>query len=320
MKTLSLVTPKSLMAAVLAAGLVFTAAAQAPKKIMVVTTTTGFRHSSIPTAEKILAKLGQQSGAFTVEYVQQPVQTVKEPRKPKAPAATASDAAKAKYQTELATYEADNAKFKEAQKGFMDEMKKTLEKLSPANLKNFDGVIFANTTGDLPIPDRDGFLDWLKSGKAFIGMHACSDTFHGWPAFIKMLGGEFAGHGAQVGVECLNQDTKHPANANLGPSWKISLEEMYLIKNHDSKECQELLLLDKHPNKPEQAGQFPVSWCKSYGQGKVFYTSLGHREDIWDDETPPDFKRANSKEISLAYQKHILGGIKWALGMADAKP
>lgn len=314
------------MAALLGASLVFTGCAtkqptvQGPRKVMVVTTTTGFRHSSIPTAEKVLAKLGQQSGAFTIEYVQQPVQTVKEPRKPKALDASASEAAKAKYQTELASYDADNAKFKEAQKGFMDEMKKTLERLSPANLKNFDGVIFANTTGDLPIPDREGFLAWLKSGKAFIGMHACSDTFHGWPAFIKMLGGEFAGHGAQVAVECLNQDPKHPANANLGPSWKISQEEMYLIKNHDSKECQELLLLDKHPNKPEQAGQFPVSWCKSFGQGKVFYTSLGHREDIWDDETPADFKRANSKEISLAYQKHILGGIKWALGMADAKP
>jgi uncharacterized protein len=321
MKKLNCVDLKSLLVAVLAASLVFTAAAQAPKKVLVVTTTLGFRHSSIPTAEKVLGKLAAQSGAFSVEYAQQPVMKAKEPKKPKALKDDADEAAKAKYKEELAVYEADNARYKEAQKAFQEEMKKTLEKLSPENLKNYDGVIFANTTGDLPIPDREGFLAWLRSGKAFIGMHSCSDTFHGWPAFIKMLGGEFQTHGAQVGVECLNQDPKHPANAALGPTWKISQEEMYLIKNHDSKECQELLLLDKHPNKPEQAGQFPVSWCKSFGQGKVFYTSLGHREDIWDDDTPANFKRENSKDISRAYQQHILGGIKWALGLAgEAKP
>ena len=43
--------------------------AATPKKVLVVTVTKGFRHSSIPTAEKILGELGQKSGAFTVEYV-----------------------------------------------------------------------------------------------------------------------------------------------------------------------------------------------------------------------------------------------------------
>src|SRR5512143_1160830 len=40
----------------------------APKRVLVVTTTTGFRHSSIPTAEKVLAEMAQDSSAFTVEY------------------------------------------------------------------------------------------------------------------------------------------------------------------------------------------------------------------------------------------------------------
>jgi uncharacterized protein len=311
---------KLALSVLLTTGLTLTAAAQTPKKVLVVTTTLGFRHSSIPTAEKVLGKLAAQSGAFTIDYVQQPKMTVNEPRKPKAPKDDADEAARDKYKADLAQYEEANGRYQAALKTFNEDMKKTLEKLGPDSLKNYDGVIFANTTGDLPIPDRDAFLDWLKSGKAFVGMHSCSDTFHGWPAFIKMLGGEFQTHGAQVGVECLNQDTKHPTTAMLGPTWKISQEEMYIIKNHDSKECQELLMLDKHPNSKEP-GDYPVSWCKQYGQGKVFYTSLGHREDIWDDETPADFKRANSKEISLMYQKHILAGIRWALGLAgEAKP
>ena len=51
--------------------------------------------------------------------------------------------------------------------------------------------------------------------------------------------------------------------------------------------------------------------------GRIFYTSLGHREDIWD--TDPSLKdRKNSVEISKAYQAHVLGGIEWALGLKTA--
>ena len=50
------------------------------------------------------------------------------------------------------------------------------------------------------------------------------------------------------------------------------------------------------------------------GKGRVFYTSLGHREDLWDD-TAAVKDRKNSPEISKQFQAHILGGIKWALGL-----
>ena len=51
----------------------------------------------------------------------------------------------------------------------------------------------------------------------------------------------------------------------------------------------------------------------------MFYTSLGHREDMWDDEWKD---RKNSNEVSKAYQRHILSGIQWSLGQAkgSAKP
>ncbi len=323
MKTQFSMTLKAALAAGLATGLALTAAAQAPKKVLVVTTTLGFRHSSIPTAEKVLNKLGLQSRAYTVEYVHQPEMKVGEPRKPKALAADADETARAKHEADQAKYEADLAKYKAAKQVFDEAMRKALQKLGPESLQNYDAVIFANTTGDLPLPDRQGFLDWIKSGKAFIGMHSCIDTFHGWPDFIKMLGGEFASHGAQVGVDCLNQDPKHPANVHLPNGWKITQEEMYLIKNYDLEKCNhDLLILDKHPNKPEEAGRFPVSWCKEYGKGRVFYTTLGHREDIWDDEWKEgNGRRANAPAIALAYQQHILGGIKWAMHLdSDIKP
>lgn len=268
-----------------------TVSAAEPKKALVVTTTLGFRHSSIPTAEKVLQRLAEQSGAYTVEYARVD---------PNAPEFRNPE-----------TNKPDNKKVREA-------ITKVLhEKMSAESLQKYDAIIFANTTGDLPLPDREAFLNWLKSGKAFIGMHSCSDTFHGWPEFIKMLGGEFQTHKEQVGVECMNMDRSHPANAKLGKSWVINMEEIYLIKNYDTG-CHALLTLDKHPN-DKTPGTYPISWCKNYGEGRVFYTSLGHREDIWDDQTDPGFKRLNPVEVSRAYQQHILGGIKWALGLESAK-
>lgn len=271
----------------------------APKKLLVVTTTTGFRHSSIPTLEKVLAQLGKDTGEFTVDYVQQPPGQPGNLKKDATPEdKTAHDEAVAKWEISL---------------------KKELQKLSLENLKNYDGVVFASTTGDLPLPDKQGFLDWIKAGHAFIGIHAASDTFHGYPDFIAMLGGEFARHGAQVSVDCLNQDPKHPATASLPQTWTISQEEIYQFKNYDAAKVHDLLIMDKHPEHKDQSGHFPMSWCKNYGAGKVFYTSLGHREDVIDAD--PDLKgRKNAPEIAKTYQAHVLGGIEWALGLKPVTP
>lgn len=266
----------------------------APKKLLVVTTTTGYRHASIPTAEHMLEQLGQSSGKFTVDFVHQPEGKPRDLKRD----ATAEE--KTAHETEETKWE--------------EKLKAALEKLSPESLKNYDGVVFASTTGDLPIPDKQGFLDWIKAGHAFIGIHAASDTFHGWPEFIEMIGGEFQHHGAQLSIDCLNQDPHHPATAALPKVWTIKQEEVYQFKNYDAAKVHELLVLDKKPEKPFTPGHYPVSWCKDYGAGKVFYTSLGHREDILDaDPNLPN--RINPVEVSEAYQKHVLGGIEWALGL-----
>jgi type 1 glutamine amidotransferase len=241
----------------------------APKKLLVVTVTKGFRHSSIPTAEKVLGELAKKDGSFEVDYV--------------------------RTDEEMA------------------------EKMTLSSLKKYDGVIFANTTGNLPLPDKQGFLDWVKSGKGFIGTHSASDTFHGFPPYIEMLGGEFQEHHAQAVVDCIVQDFHHPACRDFGPTFHLK-DEIYLLKNFDPDKVHGLLMLDKHPNTQEE-GHYPIAWAKPYGKGRVFYTSLGHREDVWDPNTPESFQRENPKEVSEAYQKHILGGIRWALGLerGDAK-
>ena len=78
-----------------------------------------------------------------------------------------------------------------------------------------------------------------------------------------------------------------------------------------------MLNMNEHPNK-RTAGHYPVSWCRSYGQGRVFYTSLGHREDIWDPSwMDRNGSRSNPPSVAVMFQKHILGGIYWAIGLAE---
>ncbi len=309
-----------------------------PKKVIVCTVTTGFRHSSIADAEKTLAKLGADSEAFTVvDFAQQPAAPVlRKPAPPPKPGdlkPEADEKARAKYEGDLKRFDeeqkrydeavakwtaTDDEKAKSSQTEFDAQMKASMDKLSPANLvaKHIDGVIFANTTGDLPLPDREGFIKWIEAGHGFMAMHSGSDTFHGFKGYNDMLQGEFETHGSQVPADLIAGDTAHPANAGIGSKWDIGQEEMYLIKNQDRSKVRSLWYLSHHPNDTAKAGFFPVSWCRTAGAGRVFYTSLGHREDLWNAD--PNLKdRKNSVEISKKYQAHLLGGIKWALSLVE---
>jgi len=283
-------------------GLQFSLAADAPKKLLVVETTAEFRHSSIPTGEKVLSELAKKTGAFTLDFVRQPQ------------GFPAHNVNGFPAKLKRGATDEEKAAFDESEAKWKDALKAALEKLSPDSLKNYDAVLFLSTTGDLPIPDPQGFLDWINNGGAFIGIHAAGDTFHHWPGYLDMLGGEFLTHGQQLGIECLNQDPEHPATAALPKSWTITQEEVYQFKKYSPTNVHDLLILDKKPQEPRTPGHYPVSWSKTYGKGKVFYTSLGHREDLIDAD--PEMKnRINSVEISKEYQAHLLGGIEWALGL-----
>lgn len=230
-------------------------AALKTKRLLVVSVTKGFRHSSIPTAERVLRELSEQSRNFDVDY--------------------------ARTDEELAA------------------------KTTTAALAGYDGVVFASTTGDLPLADREAFMGWLRAGHAFIGLHSASDTFHNYPEFIKMIGGEFESHGPQVKVSCIVEDPSHPATKQLGRTLEV-FDEIYLFKNFERANVHMLLSLDKHPNRGTP-GYYPLAWNSLYGKGRVFYTALGHREDVLE---------------SAWYRQHLLGGILWASGLAkgNSKP
>ena len=241
-------------------------AAAPPKKILLVTTTLGYRHSSIETAEQVIATLGKSSGAYEVELAAV------------SPAAHPDGAA------------------------YQEQVKATLaRRLNRDALKRYDGIVFATTIGDFPLPDPEAFIQWVRNGGAFIGIHSASDTLHGYRPYIEMLGGEFDYHREQVVIEGINRDASHPANRHLPRVWNLDgqKEEIYVLKNFQDGRVRELIALDRHPN-TGAPGHYPLSWCREFGKGRVFYTALGHNEQVW--QMP-------------AFQKHVLGGIEWALGL-----
>ena len=112
-------------------------AAEKPKRVLVVSTTAGFRHTSIEVGNKVIADLARQSGDFAVDIINVQAQS---------PEFRGDDG------------KPDKAKVTEANRQAL------ADKMSAAGLKQYDAVIFNNTTGDLPLPDREAFLAWIKSG------------------------------------------------------------------------------------------------------------------------------------------------------------
>jgi len=176
-------------------------------------------------------------------------------------------------------------------------------------IEPFDAIaLFA--TGEPPI-DRKALLKWLRAGGALVGIHTATDLWYDWPEYGKIIGAYFGGHGGNnQDVTIKVEDPNHPSTRMLGSQWVLS-DEIYQFKPGSfSRDNVKMLLsvdtskmTDKQlkTHKMEAGKDYPIAWTNTEGKGRVFYTSLGHREDVWTDST---------------YQAHVLGGIAWALGLA----
>ena len=169
--------------------------------------------------------------------------------------------------------------------------------LVPQALNSYQAVVFANTTGNLPIPDLAAFLAWISAGGGFLGIHSASDTYHDQPTYLAMLGGEFVTHGAIVDAEVRVDDASHPSVAHLAPAFRIS-DEFYRFAVTDPA-MRRLLSLGRDPlDGAPASATMPLAWFKNFSSGRVFYTALGHRSELWQDPR---------------YRRHILEGLRWTL-------
>jgi len=262
-----------------------------PRRVLIYSATAGFRHGSIPTGLYALTKLGQQTGAYE---------------------AVVSD---------------DPANFE------------------PDALRQFDTVVLLNSTGNIFMPPdnnrvsvRDQFtdaqwawlqqrnnrllnqlVDYVEAGGGLVGIHAATDACYGHQRYGQSMGGYFAGHPwwANMDVTIVVEDPEHAVNrAAFDGVDDIKIkEEIYQFseKAYSRDRLRILLHLDptrsdEPKNPPKRAdGDYAVAWVQAVGEGRVFYTSLGHRHDIY----------WNPRLL-----KHYLAGIQFATGdlPADTTP
>ena len=235
------------------------------KHVLVISETKGFQHDSISAAMAAIYNMGNESGLWDTEM---------------------------RTDTELLT-----------KKEFKNNGK---------NLNYFDLLIFASTTGELDM-DASQKADMLSfihdDGKGFVGIHAALDTNYNWPEYGEMIGGWFDQHPWMTfNAPILNEDPTFPAVRHF-PAAFTKYDEIYQPKAWSRDKVNVLLSLDpsklNYENNPRihrTDHDFPVAWSKMYGKGRVFYSTLGHTEESWND---PDIR------------KMYFEAIRWALGMTE---
>jgi type 1 glutamine amidotransferase len=214
-----------------------------------------------------------------------------------------------------------------AKHGFEIHCTKDGRIFEPDAIAKFDAFFFY-TTGDLteeksadgtPPMSRAGkkaLLDAVAGGKGFLGSHCATDTFHSadkdhrWlkddpdklDPYIAMIGGEFIKHGDQQAATMRVVDSTFPGLRGV-TDFRIK-EEWYSLKDFQP-DLHVLLVQETAGMKgPEyQRPDFPATWARMHHKGRVFYTSLGHREDVWSNPL---------------FQNLLMGALSWAAGTVDA--
>ena len=154
--------------------------------------------------------------------------------------------------------------------------------LTRARLRAAEGVVFANTSGELPLADRAALVRFVRSGGALVGTHSASDTFHSWPGFGRMLGATFRRHGTPATGRLIVRDRRHPATRRLPASFRLR-EEFYEFNSAPLRGTRVLLALDPQSIGDELRSSIPLAWSRRYGRGRVFYNALGHFSETWSD-------------------------------------
>ena len=154
---------------------------------------------------------------------------------------------------------------------------------------------------------KQSILDYVRSGKGVVGIHAATAALQNWPEYGEMIGGYYGGHIHQE-VIIKPEDPSHPVNACFGGKPFTITDEIYISREpYSRKNVRVIAGLDlsrmedpkKRPDK-----DYAVSWVRAYGKGRVFYTTLGHdAATYWN----PVFLR------------HLLAGVQFAIGDLDGQ-
>ena len=181
----------------------------------------------------------------------------------------------------------------------------------------FDAFVF-ETTGDLTKPGTDkqppmtaqgeeNLYAAIKAGKGFVGFHCATDTFghhRGKGAddpYIQMIGGEFSGHGAQQAATIEIADPSFPGAKAFGTEEEFKLNDEWYAQRNLADDLHVIYYYNTRSmtGKDYERPDYPQTWARMHEKGRVFYNSMGHREDVW---------------ASAKFQEFAIAALNWATG------
>jgi uncharacterized protein (TIGR03437 family) len=162
-----------------------------------------------------------------------------------------------------------------------------LSAISESALRQFDAVFFF-TSGELALSSdqKAALLAFIRGGKGFGGVHSATDTLYTWPEYGELIGGYFDGHPWVQEVTVDVEDPDNPFTKHLASSFKV-IEEIYQFRAFSRERVRVLMTLDTGSVDLRAAGvnrtdeDFALAWIRPYGNGRVFYTALGHFDGTW---------------------------------------
>ena len=176
-----------------------------------------------------------------------------------------------------------------------------------SNLAQYAAVVFLSTSGDiLDASQQAAFESYIGAGKGYVGIHGAADTEYDWQFYGDLVGAYFQQHPAIQPARVVVEDRAHAATAHLGTEWNRT-DEWYSFRTNPRSSVHVLASLDESSYSGGGMGDHPITWCKSAGAGRSFYTALGH--------TTGSYAEAGFRGV-------LLGGIRWAAGRtrADCRP
>ncbi|HID95675.1 MAG TPA: ThuA domain-containing protein [Candidatus Latescibacteria bacterium] len=148
----------------------------------------------------------------------------------------------------------------------IDLVEEDLDMLLASRLASYDLIVLYYTVGEINDAQKNGLLNFVASGKGFVGLHSAADSFKDCPEYQAMVGGYFVTHPHYREYQVSVVDPEHPITKDLTEF--MVRDEQYIL-DFDSRVhvlCSALW----------KGTAVPVAWTKSWGKGRVFYLALGH--------------------------------------------
>jgi len=146
------------------------------------------------------------------------------------------------------------------------KVEKDLSVLVAPNLDPYDLIVFYYTVGKISDAQKNGLLNFVASGKGYVGIHSAADSFRECPEYRAMVGGYFVTHPPYREYQVSVVDSEHPITKDITEF--TVMDEQYIL---DFDPRVNILCSALWKGKAK-----PVVWIKDWGKGRIFYLALGH--------------------------------------------